>query len=149
LRIVAATNRDLEAECKAKRFREDLFFRLSAATVRLPPLRQRPREIPVLARRFLADARRELGREDAAISDAVMQRLSAYALPGNVRELKNAMEYAAATMTGKRVELHDLPERLQREEEPALEQLPEEPPAPVAAARGGFLPLFEELRRVE
>src|SRR5262249_48718066 len=56
LRVVAATNRDLEAECRARRFREDLYFRLGAASVCLPPLRDRPREVPILARRFLAAA---------------------------------------------------------------------------------------------
>jgi two-component system, NtrC family, response regulator AtoC len=112
LRIVAATNRDLEAESKAGRFREDLLFRLSGASVRLVPLRQRPREIPVLARLFLAQACSRQGRPLAWLGDAVLERLSTYEWPGNVRELRNAMEYAAATMTGDLVELRDLPPRV-------------------------------------
>jgi two-component system, NtrC family, response regulator AtoC len=112
LRIVAATNRDLEAESKAGRFREDLLFRLGGASVRLVPLRQRPREIAVLARLFLAQACSRMGRPVASLSDAVLERLATYEWPGNVRELRNAMEYAAATMAGDMVELWDLPPRV-------------------------------------
>jgi two-component system response regulator AtoC len=112
LRVVAATNRDLEAESKAGRFREDLLFRLGGASVRLVPLRQRPREIPVLARLFLSQACSRMERPAASLSDAVLERLATYEWPGNVRELRNAMEYAAATMTGDTVELWDLPARI-------------------------------------
>ncbi|HWN68431.1 MAG TPA: sigma 54-interacting transcriptional regulator, partial [Haliangium sp.] len=144
LRIVAATNRELEDECKAGRFREDLLFRLSVATVRLVPLRQRPREIPVLARLFLGQACSRMGRPIASLSDAVLERLASYEWPGNVRELRNSMEYAAATMAGEMVELRDLPARIGGHLEVVLESRPGDPlsgdAGPGGAVRGGAVP---------
>ncbi|WP_063815725.1 sigma 54-interacting transcriptional regulator [Sorangium cellulosum] len=112
LRIVAATNRDLEAESAAGRFRQDLLFRLSAGVVRLPPLRHRPREIPILARLFLDQACARAGRPALQLSDTALRALLAYPFPGNVRELKNAMEYASVTAEADAVEPRDLPERV-------------------------------------
>ncbi|WP_437675634.1 sigma 54-interacting transcriptional regulator [Sorangium sp. So ce131] len=156
IRVVAATNRDLEAECKAGRFRQDLLFRLGAAAVDLPPLRQRPREIPVLARAFLAQARERTELPPVDLSDTALCRLAAYTWPGNVRELKNAMEFAAATMRGDRVELWDLPPRVA--ERPG-EAPPVSGPAKLAAdgarASSGageprrLVPIAEELRQLE
>jgi transcriptional regulator with GAF, ATPase, and Fis domain len=94
-RVVAATNRDLEAEVRAGRFREDLFFRLSAFPVRVPPLRERREEIPTLALWFMERANRTLGTRFAGIGEADMERLVAYAWPGNVRELEHVVERAA------------------------------------------------------
>jgi DNA-binding NtrC family response regulator len=148
LRVVAATNRDLEAECRDKRFRRDLFDRLSAATVRLPPLRHRPREIPILARRFLAAAAERAGRPGVSLSEAALHRLGAYAWPGNVRELKNAMEYAAATMVGPRVEIWDLPERLRRvPDDPRADEAIEDAPPESPPQRR--VPLADELAAIE
>src|SRR5262249_51215669 len=93
LRIVAATHRNLAEEVEAGRFRQDLLFRIGGATVWLPPLRDRRREIPLLAQRFLADACRRAGRDAMAISPEAMQLLLDYAWPGNVRELRHVMEY--------------------------------------------------------
>jgi DNA-binding NtrC family response regulator len=167
LRIVAATNRDLEDDCRRKRFREDLLFRLSGATVNLPPLRHRLREVPILARRFFATACEKMGRPGATLSDSVMRRLSTYSWPGNVRELKNAMEYAAATMASERAELWDLPDRIRRAPDAAagesletlMEQVmtaperissPEFPAKPLdPPAASSFVPLAEEVRRFE
>ena len=111
-RVVAATNRDLEAEVAAGRFRRDLLFRLGAAIVELPPLRHRPREISILARLFLAQASARAGRAPLDLSETALARLAAYAFPGNVRELKNAMDFAAATVDGSVVELRALPDRI-------------------------------------
>src|SRR6185295_14934488 len=97
VRVVAATNRNLRDEVKAGRFREDLLFRLNAATVVLPPLRNRPREIAVLARTFLAEACRKLGVRSKSLAGASLNTLTSYPWPGNVRELKNVVEYLAAT----------------------------------------------------
>jgi DNA-binding NtrC family response regulator len=107
-RLVTATNRDLEAEVRAGRFRRDLLYRLAVATVEIPPLRERPREIEILARAFLADACRRAGRSPLSLSEAAMQRLEAHAWPGNVRELRNAMLLVAATVIGERIEPGDL-----------------------------------------
>ncbi|HNN94512.1 MAG TPA: helix-turn-helix domain-containing protein, partial [Pseudomonadota bacterium] len=99
LRIVAATNRRLEEEVSRGRFRQDLYFRLASAVVVLPPLRERPRELPILSRAFLAQAGQKLGRPSLMLAPATMERLLRYGWPGNVRELKNAMDYAAAIVT--------------------------------------------------
>ena len=97
VRIVAATNRNLAEEVARGRFRADLLYRLNAATVVLPPLRNRPREIAVLARTFLADACRALGVPAKSFASASLPLLAAHGWPGNVRELKNVVEFLAAT----------------------------------------------------
>jgi two-component system response regulator AtoC len=97
VRVVAATNRDLDAEVTAGRFRRDLLFRLGAARLELPPLRDRPRDIAVLARTMLEDTCARLGRPALSLSVAATQALFLHDWPGNVRELKNALDYAAAS----------------------------------------------------
>jgi two-component system, NtrC family, response regulator AtoC len=96
VRVVAATNRDLEHEVREGRFRRDLFFRLGAARLELPPLRDRPRDIAVLARSLLDEICERLGRAPLALSIGAAQALFIHHWPGNVRELKNALAYAAA-----------------------------------------------------
>jgi len=96
VRIVAATNRDLEEDVAAGRFRQDLYFRLSAATLHIPPLRERPRELPLLAEAFLAEACARNSRSQMTIAPEAMEELLKYPWPGNVRELKNLMRYVAA-----------------------------------------------------
>jgi two-component system, NtrC family, response regulator AtoC len=107
--LVAATNRDLAAEVEAGRFRKDLYFRLSVAHLALPPLRDRPRDIPILARTFLERARARLDRRPLALSDELLHVLAAHAFPGNVRELANAMQYVATVADGERAEPQHLP----------------------------------------
>jgi transcriptional regulator with GAF, ATPase, and Fis domain len=119
LRIVAATNRDLAEEVKAGRFRQDLLFRIGGATVWLPPLRDRRREIPILAQRFLADACRRAGRDATAISVEAMQLLLDFAWPGNVRELRHVMEYVIAAHDEPIVAAWHLIERLGGEGRPS------------------------------
>jgi two-component system response regulator AtoC len=158
IRVVAATHRDLEAECRAGRFREDLLFRLSAAVVFLPPLRQRPREVALLAREFLNEARARAGRPPLELSEAARRRLASYPWPGNVRELKNAMEYAAATVEGAIIQWWDLHPRISGhgpagddresfdEDDAASSEL--RPVAPPSEPRR-FRPIAAELRDVE
>jgi len=93
-RVVAATARDLRAEVAAGRFREDLFYRLNVVTVHLPPLRERPEDIPALIRHFVAGASRRLGRR-LAVSGAAIGWLAAQPWPGNARELEHTIERAA------------------------------------------------------
>jgi DNA-binding NtrC family response regulator len=95
--VVAATSRRLEEEVAAGRFRQDLLYRLRGATVTLPPLRHRPREVPLLARLFLMEACARLGRAAPPLSQAVVDRLLGHPWPGNLRELRNAMDYVAST----------------------------------------------------
>jgi transcriptional regulator with PAS, ATPase and Fis domain len=92
VRVIGATNRDLRAEVAAGRFREDLFFRLAVAVVRVPPLRDRLEDLPELVYALLAD----LGRPELRVSEEVFEILRAHSWPGNVRELKNALSCAVA-----------------------------------------------------
>jgi DNA-binding NtrC family response regulator len=91
-RIVAATNRDLPGLARAGRFREDLYFRLNVIGLHLPPLRERREEIPAMARAFAAEAARELGRGTTEVAPRTMEILAGYAWPGNIRQLRNAIE---------------------------------------------------------
>jgi transcriptional regulator with PAS, ATPase and Fis domain len=93
-RFIAATNRDIEAEVRAGRFREDLFYRLNGISLTIPPLRDRPGEIEPLARSFVATACRQLERSPLALAEETMRLLRAHAWPGNVRELRNVIERA-------------------------------------------------------
>jgi DNA-binding NtrC family response regulator len=96
VRVVAATNRELEDEVKAARFREDLYFRINVVTIRLPPLRERPSDIPLLVDHFLAKYAARERRSDAGAAPAAMTLLQRYGWPGNVRELENVIERALA-----------------------------------------------------
>ncbi len=93
-RLVAATNRDLEEEVRAGRFRADLFYRLSVLPLRLPPLRERPGDVPDLAKLFIDEFNREFGRRVRGLSREALDVLGAYPWPGNVRELRNVLERA-------------------------------------------------------
>ena len=110
-RVVAATNRDLEAEVAAGRFREDLFYRLNVIPVRVPPLRERSGDVPLLARHFAARFAREMGLDEYRISPEAVAALGSYRWPGNVRELTNAVERAVALSDGT-VRVEHLPERV-------------------------------------
>jgi transcriptional regulator with GAF, ATPase, and Fis domain len=94
VRFVAATHRDLEADVRAGRFREDLYYRLAVIRIRVPPLRERPEDVEPLARALLARTAAALGRRDAAISEDALEALSGWRWPGNVRELANVLERA-------------------------------------------------------
>lgn len=105
VRVVAATNRDLDAEIKAGRFREDLFYRLSVFPIQVPPLRERPEDVAPLAQHFLARACAELGREGMRLSQQQVEALQRHDWPGNIRELKNVIERAVILGTGGRARL--------------------------------------------
>jgi DNA-binding NtrC family response regulator len=111
-RIVAATNLDLEAAVRAGTFREDLYWRLNVLAIDLPPLRERPEDIPPLAEHFLERFARAMNRPGLRLSEEALQALRAYAWPGNVRELQNAIERAVVLGTPPTIELKDLPLRL-------------------------------------
>ena len=106
-RLLCATNKNLEAETRAGRFRQDLFYRINVAAIDLPPLRERREDIPLLVERFLAQ--RQNGRR-MTVSKDVMDALSAHNWPGNVRELKNVCDYLAALARDGVVSGADLPE---------------------------------------
>jgi len=107
VRVVAATHRDLEAEVKAGRFREDLYYRLKVVEVTLPPLRERLEDVPLLAQRFLDQVYERLGRERKPISAEALARLVTHSWRGNVRELRNAIERAAVLAPGAEIQPSD------------------------------------------
>jgi two-component system response regulator AtoC len=109
VRIIAATHRDLKAEVQAGRFREDLFYRLNVFPVRLPPLRERREDVPLLAVHFLGKHANALRRELTGFDPEALRALAGYPWPGNVRELENAVERAVAIAAGPLVTVRDLP----------------------------------------
>jgi two-component system response regulator AtoC len=112
VRVVAATARDLSAEVRAGRFREDLYYRVAGLSIQLPPLRDRREDIPLLARHFLARARARLAVTVTEIDPEALRLLTLYAWPGNVRELENTIERAAVLCTADRIDVASLPDRL-------------------------------------
>jgi len=109
VRVVAATHRDLAEEVRAGRFREDLLYRLDVVKLRIPPLRERPEDVPVLARHFLDRFSRRFGVAPLRVPDALFDRLAAHAWPGNVRELENAIEGLVALSPAEGLDLSLLP----------------------------------------
>src|SRR5437773_2822889 len=108
VRILAATNRDLEQAVAQGTFRRDLYFRLNVLSLRIPPLRERRQDIPLLAAHFMERLSRASGQE-RSVSDEAMKALLAYDWPGNVRELENCLERACAVTTGPMIQVADLP----------------------------------------
>lgn len=131
-RILAATNRNLDQDVKAGKFREDLFYRLSVVTLRVPALRERRTDIPLLAERFLATVLEREGHTSLRLSEETLRTLVAYSWPGNVRELESAIEYAVLHARGNEIVPEDLPEKLQSAQVRA-------------AARSPLSALFEDL----
>ncbi len=111
-RIIAATNRNLEEEVKSGIFREDLFYRLSVVTLRVPSLRERATDIPLLIEKFLQKARKNTGKENLRFSENALKTMTVYEWKGNVRELEAAVEYAALRARGSEVLAEDLPAKL-------------------------------------
>ena len=112
VRVVAATNRDLDVAVKEGRFREDLYHRLNVVPIALPPLRERREDIPALVNHFMQRFAKEVKRSLSEISDEALGRLSAYDWPGNVRELANVIERAVVLTQGPEIATHDLPARI-------------------------------------
>lgn len=139
-RVVAATNRDLEKEVKNGSFREDLFYRLSVVMLRVPPLRERRTDIPLLADRFLHLASERVERGPFRFTEETIRTLVAYDWPGNVRELESAVEHAALRARGNEVTPDDLPAKLQSPEMRAAAQSS-------LTALYGDLPSLAELER--
>src|SRR5437899_9985860 len=111
-RVVAATNRDLEADVRAGRFREDLYFRLNVIAIRLPALRERPADLPALTDHVLASVAARHRRGSLTLAPEARRALAAYTWPGNVRELVNALERAVVLSRGDIIRAEDLPDRL-------------------------------------
>jgi DNA-binding NtrC family response regulator len=112
VRIIAATNRDLETEAAAGRFRPDLFFRLNVIGIRLPALRDRRQDLPALSDHILRELAARHRRAPLRLADGVLPALTAYDWPGNIRELVNALERAVVLARGETIDAEDLPDRL-------------------------------------
>jgi two-component system, NtrC family, response regulator AtoC len=145
LRIVSATNRDLEREVEAQRFRSDLYFRLGAARLCLPRLAERPRDLERLAHSLLADACARLGRTALELSQPAMRVLFGYAWPGNVRELRHAIDYAAVTVpdAATTVELVHLPDAIRNGNRVVV------PAVVPSRSSGGVRRIADEVRDLE
>jgi formate hydrogenlyase transcriptional activator len=107
VRLVAATNRDLEAEVATGRFRRDLFYRLNVFPIRIPPLRERSGDIPLLVKHFLAHLQRKLAKPLQALTPDSMEKLKAHSWPGNIRELQNVLERACIMASSPLVEIEE------------------------------------------
>ena len=128
VRVIAATNRDLEAAATAGTFREDLFYRLAVIPMSLPPLRDRDGDVPILAREFLREYAEANGKHIEDVAEDAMHLLCSYRWPGNVRELENAIEQAVVLASGTHITSEDLPSRVRS-----------------LAARGGPVPDDDEM----
>ncbi len=142
-RVIAATNRDLLKSVREKSFREDLYYRLSVFPIRLPPLRERPEDIPLLAMFLLEKYAGRIGRRFEGIDPSTLDRLASYSWPGNIRELENVLERAVILATGPMLEV-DLE---------IFEQFPTEPHAQVPGSleeveKGHILNVLEQARWV-
>jgi two-component system nitrogen regulation response regulator NtrX len=109
VRVLAATNKDLQEEIRAGRFREDLYFRLAVIPLHVPALRERPEDVPLLVEHFVVQLARELGRRPKWLERPALERLQGYAWPGNVRELRNLVERLMIMAPGETIGLRDLP----------------------------------------
>ena len=140
VRIIAATNRNLEQLLKAGKFREDLYYRLKVIPISCPPLRERREDIEPLARHFLRRSEPAAGRRVEDISPAAVEALKAYDWPGNIRQLEWAIERAVVLGESHRVELHDLPPEILQPAAVASARTAAALPAPAA----GLQPVIEE-----
>lgn len=114
VRVIAATNMDLPSMVKEKTFREDLYYRISVIPLHVPPMRERPEDIPLLALHFLQRFSEQVQKSITGLEDDAMEAMRRYAWPGNVRELENALERAVALETAERITLRNLPESVSR-----------------------------------
>ncbi len=126
VRVIAATNQNLEEAIREKRFREDLFYRLNVIPIEIPPLRERLDDIPLLAEHFLESANKAHGRECVGFGEGVVECMAGHGWPGNVRELENLVERLVTLSGGKEIGVEDLPDpfRKQQPVDPVSIQIP-------------------------
>ncbi|MGA3350811.1 MAG: sigma-54 dependent transcriptional regulator, partial [Candidatus Sulfotelmatobacter sp.] len=123
VRLIAASHENLAEQVRKKKFRSDLYFRVSTVTIRVPALRERLEDIPILASQFFERVAMDLGRQHLTISDQTMETLAGYSWPGNIRELKNVIERAVLLSAGETIRPRDL--HLEFKEQAAMENGPE------------------------
>lgn len=143
VRIIAATNRDLRERMQKELFREDLYYRLNVVPIKMPPLRERKEDIPLLIRHFLAKFSRETGKEGCYLSPAAVELLHAYDWPGNVRQLENTIERAVVLASGPAI----LPEHVQVHMEESSQTI--ESPSDKQGIRYDDRPMKDIIQEVE
>jgi DNA-binding NtrC family response regulator len=114
VRVISATNHSLNALIEQNKFREDLYFRIKGVNVSLPPLRERPEDIPLLAEHFRQEAAEEIGSDVSGVTEAAMQILVSYEWPGNIRQLKNAVRTMVVMCDRDRLDVQDIPPEISR-----------------------------------
>ena len=127
VRVIAATNRDLEAEAKAGEFRRDLYYRLNVVSLTIPPLRERIKDIPELVDSYIEHLAPRIGRVVSGIAVEALEALRNYSWPGNVRELINVLERAMLICEGNEITVDDLPASVSGREEMSIRELSEDP----------------------
>jgi two-component system nitrogen regulation response regulator GlnG len=152
VRVIAATHQDLEGRVKEGLFREDLFHRLNVIRLRLPPLRERRDDIPLLAKHFLQKSAQELGGEPKYLTDAALKYLQGLDFPGNVRQLENLCHWLTVMAPGQSVDIADLPAELREGPDSARRDLPANWNAALAAEADRLLSaapgeVFDQLTR--
>jgi two-component system, NtrC family, nitrogen regulation response regulator GlnG len=133
VRVIAATHQDLEQRVKEGVFREDLFHRLNVIRLRLPPLRERREDVPMLARHFLQQSAKQLGVEPKRISEAALAKLVTFGFPGNVRQLENICHWLTVMAPAQVIEPKDLPPEVGNGVAEAPSSLPAQAAPAVAA----------------
>src|SRR5262249_21354248 len=111
IRVIAATNRNLEQLVAEEKFRADLYYRLNVASIHLPPLRERKEDLPALCQYYIGEMNRQFGQRVEGVAAETLASLLRYAWPGNVRELKNLLEAAFINQPSQRISLADLPQQ--------------------------------------
>jgi len=142
VRVIAATNRDLKKEMEAKRFRQDLYFRLSAFPLEIVPLRNRKEDIPLLAKEFVKQICQSMGLKELPLKKKHMLQLQNYDWPGNIRELRNVIEHAVIVSRGRELRLN-LPEISMEKTLPPISS------SAKSIERSGEILTFEDLRKLE
>jgi PAS domain S-box-containing protein len=140
VRIITATNKNLEELIARKQFREDLFFRINVFPIHLPPLRDRLEDIPLLVNTFIRRLRSRTGKQISGLTAAAMERFMEYTWPGNVRELKSALEFAFVISESGLIDLHQLPPKIIESLPDGSAARPIPPTAVQSAASGHHLP---------
>ena len=147
VRVIAATNRNLEAEVKARRFRQDLYFRLAVVRIELPPLSHRREDIPLLTNHFIQRFNALQGRRIRHCSERAMAALLAHSYPGNVRELENAIEHAFVVCAGDIIQREDLPVHIVAAVKDKKELMTVAQPSPLESAEADAIRAVLEMHR--
>jgi DNA-binding NtrC family response regulator len=143
VRVISATNRDLNQLVSEGKFRQDLYYRLNVVPIHLPPLRKRENDVILLANHLLAEHRRKRPSGPKCFAPQVLQLFAQYSWPGNIRELQNVVEYCCALARTNTITVEDLPEELQLYNPKAVEIAPLQPVQAFRAAKARFLGQFE------